>query len=470
MRGILALFVGALSLGLPLAKAHPELPTTPAGRVLAGYLEALNSGNEDKLEAFVKAHRPDRPDALDRMLDLRWNTGGFDLHSIESSQALNIQAVLHEREGSGNYERMSVTVSDGDPAVITKISLAVVPPPTGAPVPERLTQRAAVAAWKTEINKAASTGKFSGVWLWAKNGKAITSGARGKADRETGIDNTLNTRFRIGSMNKMFTAVATLQLVERGKLSLNDTIGKILPDYPNANVASKMKIRHLLSHTGGTGDIFGPDFEAHRLELKTLQDYVKLYGQRDLEFEPGTKWEYSNYGFLLLGVLIEKVSEKSYYDFVAENIYKVAGMTDSGSDPESAEVANRSKGYMRDQFELISNAPTLPWRGTSAGGGYTTAADLMKFAGALTSNKLLKAETLVEATRPQFTTGDYGFGFQLGRPGEARTYGHGGGASGMNGILRVYPESGQAVIVLCNLDPPSASRIGDWLHVRMPLK
>jgi hypothetical protein len=145
-------------------------------------------------------------------------------------------------------------------------------------------------------------------------------------------------------------------------------------------------------------------------------------------------------------------------------------MTSSGSEPENVEVANRSKGYMRDRFEIVSNEPTLPWRGTSAGGGTTTAADLMKFAGALMSNRLLKAATLAEATRPQFTTGDYGFGFQIGRPDEARTYGHGGGAPGMNGILRVYPESGQSVIVLCNLDSPSASRMGDWLHARMPLK
>src|SRR5947207_13171076 len=132
-------------------------------------------------------------------------------------------------------------------------------------------------------------------------------------------------------------------------------------------------------------------------------------------------------------------------------------MTHSGSEPESVEVANRSKGYLRDQFEMVSNEPTLPWRGTSAGGGYTTAADLMKFAGALMSNKLLKAETLAEATRAQFTTGAYGFGFQIGRRDEARTYGHGGSAPGMNAILRVYPESGQSVIVLCNLDSPSAS-------------
>jgi D-alanyl-D-alanine carboxypeptidase len=469
MRCIFLFVVAALWLSLSAAGATPELPSTPAAKVLGGYLEALNSGDKYKLEAFVRTHRPDRPAAVDIMLDLRWNTGGLDLHSIESSQPLNIKAVLLEREG-GRYNRMSVFVNDGTPAVITNITMVVIPPPTGARVPERLTtQTAAIAAWTAEIEKTASSGKFSGVWLWAKNGETITSGARGKADRERGIDNTLDTKFRIGSMNKMFTAVAILQLVERGKLSLDDTVGKVLPDYPNTNVASKVKIRHLLSHTGGTGDIFGPGFDAHRLELKTLQDYVKLYGGRDLRFEPGSNWEYSNYGFLLLGVVIEKISGKSYYDFVEENICKVAGMTNSGSEPESVEVANRSKGYMRDRFEIVSNEPTLPWRGTSAGGGYTTARDLMKFASALMSNKLLKAETLAEATRPQFKTGDYGFGFQIGRSEEVRTYGHGGGAPGMNAILRVYPESGQSVIVLCNLDSPTASRIGDWLHARMPL-
>src|SRR5580765_1085604 len=145
MRDILILLVASLSLAGPVAAAPPELPSTPAGQVLAGYLEALNSGEKDKLDAFIKAHRPDRPDALDRMLDLRWNIGRLDLYSVESSQAQNIQAVLHEREGNGNYQRMSVAVSDGEPAVITNITLARIPPPAGAPVQERLTQRAAVA-------------------------------------------------------------------------------------------------------------------------------------------------------------------------------------------------------------------------------------------------------------------------------------------------------------------------------------
>jgi len=174
-------------LGFSLAGASPELPSTPAGQVLAGYLEALNSGNKARLEAFIKAHRPDRPDALDRMLDLRWNIGGLDLYSIESSQALNIQAVLREREGNGRYNRMSVSVSDGNLAVITNITLMVIPPPAGAPVPERLTQPAAVAAWQAEIDKAASNGKFSGVWLWAqktaRRSRRAPRGQGGSRDR-----------------------------------------------------------------------------------------------------------------------------------------------------------------------------------------------------------------------------------------------------------------------------------------------
>ena len=117
-------------------------------------------------------------------------------------------------------------------------------------------------------------------------------------------------------MNKMFTAVAIIQLVEAGKVKLTAPLGKYLRDYPNQEVATKVTMQQLLTHTGGTGDIFGPEFDAHRLELRKLADYVKLYGKRGLEFEPGSKWAYSNYGFILLGAVIEKVSGQSYYDYV----------------------------------------------------------------------------------------------------------------------------------------------------------
>src|SRR2546421_1319166 len=444
------------------------VPDTPAGQKFAAWLEVFNRGDREAYKQFLEKNYPSGVQRADQAMAFREMTGGFDLKKIEPSTPDTQFALLQERN-SDQFARLTLDVESAEPHLIVSLGLMAIPRPPEFPLPH-LSESDLIAALRHKLDDDAAAGRFAGAALIARNGKPVLAAAYGLSDREHKTPNELGTRFRIGSMNKMFTATATLQLVQAGKLGLNDSLGRYLTDYPNKDLAAKVTIYHLLTHTGGTGDIFGPEFEAHRLELRTLQDYVKLYGGRDLQFEPDAKWEYSNYGFLLLGVLIEKVSGKSYYDFVAENIYKVASMTDSGSEPESVEVANRSKGYMRDQFEMLSNEPTLPWRGTSAGGGYTTAADLMKFAGALMANKLLKAETLVEATRPQFTTGAYGFGFQVGRPEEARTYGHGGGAPGMNAILRVYPESGQSVIVLCNLDSPSASRIGDWLHGRMPLK
>ena len=196
----------------------------------------------------------------------------------------------------------------------------------------------------------------------------LFSHAYGLADRRRRIPNTLRTRFRIGSMNKMFTAVAILQLVEAGKVKLTAPLGTYLPDYPNRDVATKVTIHQLLTHTGGTGDIFGPDFDAHRNQLRTLSDYVKLYGKRGPEFKPGSQWAYSNYGFILLGAVIEKVTGHSYYDYVQQHIYAPAGMTRSGSLPEDQAVPDRSIGYTKASGTTAwtPNTDTLPYRGTSA--------------------------------------------------------------------------------------------------------
>jgi D-alanyl-D-alanine carboxypeptidase len=228
-----------------------------------------------------------------------------------------------------------------------------------------------------------------------------------------------------------------------------------------------------LTHTGGTGDFFGPQFEAHRLELKTLKDYLKLYGERAPEFEPGSRWEYSNYGFLMLGVVVERVSGKSYYDYVSENVYKPAGMTSTDSLPEDQNVADRSVGYT--QFGgngLQRNTDTLPYRGTSAGGGYCTVEDFLRFANALTNHKLLNAQNTELLTTGKVDTprGDkYAFGFMDNGEGTAmRHFGHGGGAPGMNGDLQIFPQTGYVIVVLSNLDPPAASRISDFIVNRLP--
>jgi len=314
--------------------------------------------------------------------------------------------------------------------------------------------------------------RFSGAVLVAKDDAPVFAHAYGLADREHEIPNEVSTRFRIGSMNKMFTAVAIMQLVQDGKLSLADPVGKLIAGYPNQNVATKVTVENLLSHTGGTGDIFGPEFDAHRETIRTLSDYVNLYGNRDPEFEPGSRWRYSNYGFILLGVIIERVTGSSYYDWVAAHVFTPAGMTSTESLPEDQIVAKRSVGYTKRDGATAwaSNASWLPYRGTSAGGGYSTVEDLLRFASALREHKLLDAahtDLLTTGKTDVPNGGRYAYGFRDETLTGVRCFGHGGGAFGMNGELAVC-DSGYTIAVLANLDPPAASSVADFVKLRLP--
>jgi D-alanyl-D-alanine carboxypeptidase len=328
-------------------------------------------------------------------------------------------------------------------------------------------------AVRAELDRRAQNDSFSGSVLIAKQGQPMVSLAYGLADRERHVANTLDTRFRLGSMNKMFTAVAVLSLVEAGKVALEDPLGKHLPDYPEPEVRSKVTLRHLLTHTGGTGDIFGPMFSEKRLALRTHADYLALYGTRKLLFEPGAEWRYSNYGFVLLGAVIERVTGRSYYDYVRDRIYAPAGMTRTGSEPEEMPVPDRSIGYTKRGSEQtwVSNVNTLPYRGMAAGGGYSTAGDLLRFATALTSNRLLQAKytALLTATKVATPGGSYGLGFMERDFNGVRAFGHGGGAPGMNGELLIFP-SGYVVVTLANIDPPAATEVARFIANRLPVK
>ncbi len=333
--------------------------------------------------------------------------------------------------------------------------------------PPRMTEAKALAALSDYAEELAKKDQFSGALLVARNGRVLFQKAWGRANRETGAPATVDTQFRLGSMNKMFTSIATLQLVEAGKLALDDPIGKHLPDYPNKEVAAKVTVRHLLTHTGGTGDFFGPEFMKNRLALREHSDYVKLLGSRPPAYEPGTRFSYSNYGFLLLGALIEKVSGMSYYDYVRGRIFQPAGMTATDSLPESESVPLRAAGYTRSETGWAPNTDMLPWRGAAAGGGYSTAGDLLRFAQALESGTLISKATFAEATRPHQP--QYGYGFTVVE-GPPRFYGHNGGAPGINGDLRVFPDRGYVLVGLSNLDPPAASHLVDFFVARMPLE
>jgi CubicO group peptidase (beta-lactamase class C family) len=311
--------------------------------------------------------------------------------------------------------------------------------------------------------------RFAGTLMVERHGKVIYRSAAGLADRAAKVPVTMDTKFRVGSANKMFTAVGVLQLVDKGKVALDAPVGTYLENYPNAEFARTVTVRQLLSHTGGAGDIFTPEYEAKRLEVRTLADYVSLYGKRAPDTSDEGKNAYANYGFVLLGRIIEAVSGKDYYRYVEDNIFRPAGMKDTASLPESAKVPGRSRGYTLKDGTLVDNADTLPWRGSAAGGGYTTAADLIRFGKALRSGKLISKAMLAQATTPQRPDGWYGLGFWIGGEGPTRSWGHGGGAPGMNAAFRVYPQLDATVVALANLDPLAADNQSDFYANRMAL-
>jgi CubicO group peptidase (beta-lactamase class C family) len=444
----------------------------PAERQFRAWLDAFNSGERVKLQTFDEKNYPEEAKEVDGLMRFRKMTGGFDVKKVEEAGPIKFSAIVKERE-SDQFAHVEIEVEAAEPHRITKMDLNAIETPAEFAQP-RMSEEQAIAALRAEVERQVAADQFAGTVVIRKNGKTVFSGAYGLADRERKIKNELNTQFRIGSMNKMFTAVAVLQLAQSGKIKLTAPVADYLTDYPNWNLATKVTIHHLLTHTGGTGDFFGPEFDAHRLELRTLQDYVKLYGKRDVEFEPGSKWKYSNYGFLLLGLVVEKASGQNYYDYLREHVYAPAGMASTDSLPEDQNVPRRSVGYTKAGSETWKpNTDTLPYRGTSAGGGYSTAEDLQRFAEALKNHKLLDAHNAELLTTGKMETGGgnkYAYGFMDRTSGGVRSFGHGGGAPGMNGDLTIYPESGYVVAVLANMDPPAAGRVASFIGNRLPAK
>lgn len=435
--------------------------TDPARQAMDAWLVAFNSNERKQLEAFRDRYQSTMD--VDGMLEFHRMTGGFRLLRREPAAPGSAQMLVQELD-SDTVARAKVTLRAGKPLAL---DIESIERPADMRIP-RLEQTAAVSALAAKADVMARQDAFAGVLLVARGDKVLLQRAWGLANRAAGTPATLDTKFRLGSMNKMFTAVATLQLVQAGKLSLDGRVGQYLPNYPNPEIA-KVTIRQLLTHTGGTGDIFGPEFDKHRLSLKTHDDYVRLFGARGPDHPPGKGFRYSNYGFVLLGDIIEHVSGQTYYDYVNQHVFAPAGMRDSGSLPEDVHVPGRAQAYTRkDGHAAWSNAAdTLPYRGTAAGGGYSTAGDLLKFAQALQSGKLLPPALLAEATRKQ--TPVYGYGFNVADEQGVPVYGHGGGAPGMNGELRIFPTLDEVVVALANVDPQAATRLVEYYQLRMPL-
>jgi CubicO group peptidase (beta-lactamase class C family) len=458
-----ATLLALLLIAEALIAAAAPASETPALQVFKQWLDAFNSGDSARITAFWQEYgRSGADDRVAGDLRLRTMTGGMTIYRVEVDTDTHLVALM--KENRGVYSESTLDLASVNPSVIAGMMGHPVPPPEGSGNPAASDDQL---AGLVREHVAAMNGPdaFSGAILIAHNGKIVLDQAWGVADENNHIGNTVDTQFCIGSMNKMFTAVAILQLAERGKLALDKPIATYWPDYPNHDLASRVTIRELLNHTGGTGDIFTPEYQAHREETRSLADYVKLFGSRPVAFEPGSRMEYSNYGFILLGRMIELVSGVPYQKYVQENIYQPAGMMHTDSRPEADHVSGRAIGYTLGQNGLVPNTDGMPWSGTSAGGGYSTVRDLFLFAEALQSGKLLDPELLREARQASPKRPDYGMGFYVLPDGG---YGHGGGAPGINGELHILPHDGYVLVALANRDPRMASNMVDFITSLLP--
>jgi len=348
--------------------------------------------------------------------------------------------------------------------------------PEGSAKPEANVAR----EFDSYLNSLVAENKLSGAVLVAKDGVTVASKAAGVANKATGAPITLSTKFNLGSLNKMFTAVAIAQLAQAGRLSFNDPISKHLPDYPNKEVADKVTIHQLLTHTSGMGMYWNEKFMAQREKMVTVAAHLPLFASDPLLFPPGEKFQYSNSGYMVLGAIIEKLSGQDYYSYVQEHVYKPAGMTETGFYEPGKEIPNLAIGYSRMSQdgkkleEARDNTDMREVKGGPAGGGYSTVGDLVKFHTALRSHKLLNEEYTklvttgkVDAAGP---IGRYGYGFGDKVFEGKHIVGHNGGSPGISANFEMYPELGYTAVILMNTDPPAMMPVIMGIRQRIPAK
>ena len=298
--------------------------------------------------------------------------------------------------------------------------------------------------------------EFNGTVLVMQKGKAIYKKSFGLADREWNIANTNDTKYRIGSVTKQFTAACILQLAEQGKLNLDDKLSKYIPDYPKGD---SITTHMLLNHTSGIKNYTDlPEFWPKAILPLSKDSMIALFKNKPLDFSPGSKWNYSNSGYFLLGVIVEKASGKKFDDYLLENVIKKAGLKNTGMDNLDSVLAYRAKGYSKNRPGVWEHAMPISMEGPySAGAMYSTVDDLYTWIKALTANKIISAASLKKMTTPYMDK--YGYGIGIDSLKTHSRISHSGGIPGFVSYLTFYPNDDVCVVAISN-NSGNSSQLG----------
>lgn len=493
--GILALLLSVATAGSNGNAQTATAPERDGGTELERLLRLFETGDQGAYERFIGSNfdsealaATDAAERADRLARLFVDSGGFRItgpgRSVADAQTaravgrltgLPYCLTLGTRNRDGH-----VSISDFS-AVELPLPVA---PQLGPPGPRE------VARTMTRfMDRLARADTFSGVILIARNGRPFLRRAYGPKSLVPGERNDVNTRFSIASIGKSLTAVVIGQLLDEGRLQLEDQVGRHLPDYPDAAVRDTVTIRQLLSHTSGLGP--ASDFTnsaawpSARATIRTIGGYGALITGHPLESPPGSRYSYSNAGYVILGLVIEKITGQSFYDAVEQRVFARAGMAhsfyrDAGS---RANVARGLTNFMPVGNDYMfrlgpkrdTQAEFAPIAG-SHGGAYVTADDLLRFMNAVRAARLTSAATASLLTTPQSfgraPDNRTGLGFETVFQNGHAILGHTGGDLGISAFVYHFTQTAYTVIVLSNYDPRAIrviSREVRGLLTRVPI-
>ena len=437
-----------------------QLPAGVRGERIKALLEAINSNDAARIEQFMNtqtaAHFHDfapMEEHVGTFKDTYRMTGGIDFYSIRQYTPPRDQFVVIGRDRLfGSWYGFIMTFEGPEQKIDNLNFTPARPPQTEQEQP--LSEEEMLRTLREKLDLLCRRDAFSGAVLLARGDRVLFEYACGEASKSYHANNNIDTRFNLGSMNKMFTATAVMQLAEKGKLRLDDPISRYVDEsWLPKSITDRVTVQHLLTHTSGLGSYFNDTYVNSSRELfRELDDYKRLVQGDTLAFEPGSRFQYSNTGMLLLGVVVEKASGMNYFDYIRQNVYQPAGMTRSDCYELDRPQDNLAEGYLQ--------APGGGWknnvfmhvmRGGPAGGGYATVHDLHRYARAMQTGKLVSDKSLEQMWQGH-SEGNYGFGFEVENGPAGLVVGHGGGFPGLNSHLDIFQDKGYILVVMSNYD------------------
>lgn len=484
VRSTLAVAAGSvLLLACFASHAAPNpvtLPDTAVGKLAGELTRHISSDTPEQMRQWAPTvlsaamTQPDRANLVRNLVEAARDSGGVDVFDVRTDprQPGLLQVAVQDRS---NGQR-GLLVLAADPAQPGKLAIAdLVPmqdPALYAHWPKAVSRAELQRLIRTTLDRLVRSENFSGCVTVFDGQQTVFDECRGLAERRFGVPIDHQTKFHIGSINKMFTAVAIAQLVEAGKLSWDDTLAQHVPEYPDQDTANQVTVWQLLHHTSGLGDFLVPEFFAHRETFINPADYLDLIARQPKLGKPGEQWHYSNAGYTLLGRIIENVSGESYFDYIERHVFAPAHKDSSGFDRLDEITPRLAIGYYRDGVfsnDWKADWMKIPYKGGPAGGAYSTNADLLRFAKALRAGKLVEPATLAKMFNGGVPAGPghylAGFGERLSHGRHIR--GHAGGIEGTDANLLMVWETDAAVAVTSNQGPGQywmlAERIADLL-------